>query len=589
MPDILTREELKQIDKGIDVNFEQTPVPADHLYAARWALCTVGEETMRLAMHMAALKDTDAGWQEEQRSVNTRADRYKYQLRHAFDLCARRLPVLEKDGAHRLDHEEFKCALDLLFYKAAEYADATRIMWAALSGDSKIKREAEADSYDVIEQPRQSAYGVLDRLLVNDSEQANAFTLLTSIFRIGARNWRQIEITGRVGLTAMGIVEQVKLKRGRISYKMITRFAKELASAIDHGPTTIIPTDWHFPWGSLAELDRFFTGLFARCLYHAISTHFGESRFKTSASEQRCLLTERQTLVDDLVRITDLSKSFVDGVVTALTLGEGMENPDPALQPFIPVGAAILAVPAIFVLSSNHRRNLLSLQNRVAKKAFDAASNVFEQVTTKEIQKSIEGLVTYKSNVRVPGSPKPEQVDLILGDRENDFVLVCELRSMITPGDPREVYDRIGDYPKKLGQAERKLGATLRALPQICDELGLDATRDWKLGGAVILDGAAGIPSSKPNSIPIVEKDIFVRVLTLTKNLDLTHAILCSPLWLPREGMDFRRERMQLDLCGYKFRQGTFTLTGRSYMRDSLPRYVSEAGQDLGQLRAARW
>ena len=56
----LTRDELKQLDNTIDANFEKSPVSANHLYAARWALCTVGEETMRLGIHVAALKETDA-------------------------------------------------------------------------------------------------------------------------------------------------------------------------------------------------------------------------------------------------------------------------------------------------------------------------------------------------------------------------------------------------------------------------------------------------------------------------------------------------------------------------------------------------
>src|SRR5262249_49415183 len=147
---------------------------------------------------------------------------------------------------------------------------------------------------------------------------------------------------------------------------------------------------------------------------------------------------------------------------------------------------------------------------------------------------------------------------LILADPRNGFILVCELRSMITPGDPGEVYDRIKDYPKKLGQAERKLGAAQRAVAQVCAQLGLDAKRDWKLAGIVILDGAAGIPSSKPNFIPLVPKDVFMEVVTLTKNLELTHAIFCSPLWLPREGTDFCSERIESDVCGFKFRKGTF-------------------------------
>jgi hypothetical protein len=65
------------------------------------------------------------------------------------------------------------------------------------------------------------------------------------------------------------------------------------------------------------------------------------------------------------------------------------------------------------------------------------------------------------------------------------------------------------DYAKKQAQAERKLSASRSALPQICGILGLDDERDWKLGAIVIVDGAAGIPSSKPNFIPIVAKSRF--------------------------------------------------------------------------------
>jgi hypothetical protein len=585
----LSAEALRQIDEAIDSNFAKTPVPADHLYAAQWTLCTVGEEIMRLAIHKAALKETDEEWQEELRSVNTRADRYKYQLRHAFDQCRRRLPKLEIDGVHKLNHDEFACAVDLLARKAAEFTDATRIMSQARSGNSKVNHESETSIYKVILPARRGAYGALDRLLVSEREEANSFTLVTTMFRSGVGDFRRLAMVGDLGTTATEIVELVKKKRGRISYQVITRLAKQLGAAIDHGPTTIIPNDWKFPWGSLGEIDQFFKGLFARCLYHVISTHFGEGRFKTSTSEQRCLVLPRATLVDDLARITDLPDRLIGGMVTALTLGEGMKNPDPGLQPLIPVGAGRLAAPPIFILSCNHRRNLLSLQNRVARKEFHSMSKAFEKVTTENIEKSIDGLVSYKSNVQVPSSPKSEQVDLLLGDARHGFILVCELRSMITPGDSRQVYERIEDYEEKVDQAERKLGAAQHALAQVCRDLGLSASEEWKLGGIVILDGAAGIPSPKPNTIPIVEKRVFIEILRLTKDLKLTHAILCSPVWLPRDGTNYRVARTELEVCGFKFRLGTFELTDRLYLRDSLPTYIAEAGQRVEQLRTAEW
>jgi len=295
-------------------------------------------------------------------------------------------------------------------------------------------------------------------------------------------------------------------------------------------------------------------------------------------------------LIDDVVRITDLAESLVERIVTGLTLGEATNNPDPALQPFVPVGPGKIAVPAIFIVTSMHRRNLLSLQTRVAKKDFDAASHVFEQIMTKDIIERIGSLVICKPDVWIPASPKPEQVDLLIADPANGFILICELRWMITPGDPREVYERIKDYAKKLAQAERKLAAARGALPQVCGFLGLDAKKDWRLGGMVIVDGTAGIPSSKPNFIPIVAKEIFTEVLRLTKNLDHTQALFSSPLWLPREGIDFHNQYKEVEVCGIKFRHGTFTLTGRSYLHESLPRYVAEsAAHNAHDLRTDPW
>jgi hypothetical protein len=161
---------------------------------------------------------------------------------------------------------------------------------------------------------------------------------------------------------------------------------------------------------------------------------------------------------------------------------------------------------------------------------------------------------------------------------------------MIPPGDQREVYERVEDYAKKLAQAERKLAAARSALPQICSILGLDATRDWKLGGIVIVDGTAGVPSSKPNFIPIVAKEIFIEVLRITESLDRTHAIFCSPLWLPRQELDFHSGNEEAVVCGMKFRHGNFRLTGRSYLKETLPRYIAaSATRSSHELRTDPW
>ena len=178
----LSKSELKQIDKAIDANFELTALPAKHLYAARWALLRSGEDCMRLAMQKAAEKETEAEREADQESLNVETDLYKYRLQHALALCARRLPKVEKNGLHKIGDDEL-CARYLLFEKATEYSYATRIMWSAFLGHSKVCHDQETDRYNVIFQPRFAAYGVLDHLLVRDEDPPrNPYSMLTFLF-----------------------------------------------------------------------------------------------------------------------------------------------------------------------------------------------------------------------------------------------------------------------------------------------------------------------------------------------------------------------------------------------------------------------
>jgi hypothetical protein len=592
----LSIPELKQLDLTIDANFEQSALPAQDLYAARWALLTAGENCMRWAMHKAAAKETNTELEAELESTNIEVDLYKYRLQHSLALCARRLPKVERNGIHNIEGDELLRTHHLLFEPATKYSYATHIMWSAFSGHFKICHDKETDRYDVILQPRFAAYGVLDRLLVSDQAASrNPYTMLivlfqASVIRAVAGKFRKaLQPTGPLGEAALDIVERVKHKRSHISYQMITRLAKGIADEIDYGPS-IIPPDWRFPWGTPSDVDRFFTGLHARCIYHLLSIHFGELRYSTSTSDQSCLWLDQPVLINDLARITDLSERQVKCIVTALTLGEETKNPDPALQPFVPVGPGRIALPGIFIVSSRHRRNLLSLQTRVAKGAFDSASGVFEQLMTKDIIERIGSLVVCRPDVWVPSSSDAEQVDLLLADPINNFILVCELRWMLMPGDPREVHQRIGDFGKKVAQAERKLSTARGAIPEVQAILGLDAQRDWKLGAIVIVDGMAGIPSPKPNFIPIVAKEIFIKVLTLTKDLNRAHAVFCSPLWLPHEGSDYQGTYEDAEVCGVRFGHGSISLTGRSYLNDSLPRYVVESAcRSPDELRTEPW
>src|SRR5262245_61066520 len=98
----LSESELWRIDTKIDANFYETPMPAEDLYAARWALCSVGENTHWLAVHQAAKQVSGPEAVAALNTLDTQVDHYKYELRYALDLCGKRLPQVEKNGIHKV-------------------------------------------------------------------------------------------------------------------------------------------------------------------------------------------------------------------------------------------------------------------------------------------------------------------------------------------------------------------------------------------------------------------------------------------------------------------------------------------------------
>jgi len=306
--------------------------------------------------------------------------------------------------------------------------------------------------------------------------------------------------------------------------------------------------------------------------------------------DQICLRAEKRKLIDDIVRIGDLSPKVVANFIDALVFGTGTTSPDPALQPFIPVASDDYAIPCTLILSSNWQRNLLSLLARISSRTFDAASSVFEKQMITKLIDQLPMSIYARANVMLSDETQTEEIDLVLVDLASRSILVCELRWMIQPGDAREVLNRMTACYEKVKQAERKLVFAKSHISLLTSLLDLDPTQTWKLSAAVVNGGFGGIPFPCPNEIPIMPAEVFVRILRLIPDLDKAHAFACSTLWLPRLGLDFERPVEETDLWGVKFAIGRLTHGHRSYLQESLPQYAREAA-DLSseRLRSMPW
>lgn len=586
----LEKPEADAVESGVDAHFYATPLPTGDLNTARWTICTAGEDFHRFLLLEATKTWHQPGARSARGQFIMRLDRYKYGLRHALDLCAMRLSETETKAHFATNADNYTAAIELLV-AAGEYADATRVFSSYRSNSTTLFIDRTSGLIESAQDERAMQYGSLEFLVRSDKQEFSPIIHLIGLFSGPRFDMPAVDSVGYWSPTVHEIVGTARLKKGRIRYQVITKLASKLFDGFNVEPA-YPSSDWVFPWAGMEHAQSYFAALHAICTYHLLSIHFGASRqgLEGIGVDQICLRTETVRLNRDIVRISGIPKGIAESITDALTLGNQTDTPDPALQPLVPIGDDRLAVPAFIILSSDWSRNMLSLHARLSPKSFDANSAGFERQMTKAIEEELPSRFSYRSNFIIPTQDGTEEVDLILVDEVARSVLLTELRWMLQPGDVREVLNRKKVVAEKVAQCRRKVQGARSAIQQVVRTLGLSQASDWTIEGLVVIEGFGGTPSEQPKEVPVVPRDIFIRLLEVAPNLDHAHAVLCSPLWLPREGTDYVERLQNQEICGVAFNRRGFDVGGRAYMTESLPEYLDEAfRRPISELRSLPW
>jgi hypothetical protein len=592
MRQYISNKELDDIEKCLDDGFESSRLPSEELYGARWALCVAGEDAHRVLVIKKAAECLGRNSREVQSGLIARLDRYKYELKLSFDLCERKLPQGRTSGIRLVDEGSYTLASDLPNEASDNFLYAINAFTSVRSGGAKFYRLP--DGAVAVERPVfQPAYRALEMLVGADQEREGLNPLSVVILALAGP---KVAIPDHDSAYEWApeiwdIVRRSRVSRNRVKYQFITNLGRALLQSFV-SECAIIPERWEFPWGGREDLQLFFQALQARCLYHLLSVHFGalQASLPGLAYNQICLGTLKTALVDDIARIAELKAKMVVEILEALTLGSFVRSPDPALQPIIPVGPQEVAVPSFVVLSSNWERNLLSLHARVSPHTFDRSSNVFELKMVSDLAAEVPKYFLVRKNFWLRSRAGSEEIDFILVDTKNFSILICELRWMLQPGDAREVVTKADACREKVRQAQRKLISARSEANALLDSLNLDRGAVWAINAAVVLNGWSGIPSSMPNEIPIVPMPVLIALCGMVSDLDRIHAILCSPYWLPREGVDFKRVIDEREPWGIKLSAELLMMGSTSFLKENLPKYVRElTSKTPFELRSASW
>jgi len=144
-------------------------------------------------------------------------------------------------------------------------------------------------------------------------------------------------------------------------------------------------------------------------------------------------------------------------------------------------------------------------------------------------------------------------MDLLVADRGSQTLLVCELRWMLQPGDPREVQNRKNACWQKTNQLERKVRWLRSRVTEALQVLEIDTSDavNWHVEGVVIIDTFGGVLSRNPE-YPIMTVQAFTQGMLGAASLRKFVSWAQSLCWLPQEHVHFRvvSQSMPLTVMG---------------------------------------
>lgn len=521
------------VEADLDHNYHSVPVAHPNKAIATWYLCTVLEDNLRLLL--TRTPDADAS------VVELHLDRQKYAARFALarikDECKDHSSVLLP---RRVVPKLYLKSMSLLM-AGIDYMGATQLCSAAHVGTLRFEECDERIDIVVNTANHDKRYAALELVghFVPDMVDHTA--------RLYA--WSRSEELVPPVVSAIARLAQVV--GDTIVYEYEPSFAVGLSEEMSQ-PPEMVPEGWIFPWGGRKETQLLINALCVRCMYHWISVEFGAqlNQLRGGGEASLFFVTAKSRLIQDLNEMCSLGESVIRSFVQYLTYGFSMNIPDPALQPIIPLGDGMVGIPCLMFLSSNYERNLLSLQARIDSSTFDSKSKLFEDGMVRDLlQKILPRWPLAKGNVTVRSDGKFEEIDLLIADPSSQTLLVCELRWMLQPGDPREVNNRKKVCWEKVQQLARKvswLRQRKEAALSVLNIEGVD-TQTWQVEGVVVIQTFGGALSRKPE-FPIMPSAGFVQGIEHADSLRHFASWSQSLSWLPQEGVHFRMVPQEMDL-----------------------------------------
>lgn len=345
------------------------------------------------------------------------------------------------------------------------------------------------------------------------------------------------------------LVASVRIRGRRFSYSLNPKLVRDAVDSVGEAVNIqfSLPPHWKFPLFTIEEFRQVARVLWVLALIHFFArTAAARSGCENAAFAGALLLMDRVEIVRRVCRYSGVSEIAVNAIVQNLTYGNGLANPDPALQPLIRLSESKLALCPQIVMHSSMERNPSVLINRLPelRTAYAALSGEKESASRERIANGLSGLGFRFWYGQVKEWGAASDVDfVVISDREQEC-LILELKSFIAPAEPREIRDRSEEIREGIEQVRRRMTMAESLRAPLLSVLAIDA--HYHLGWAVASDSSIGAGYVQDPDVPVINTRHLISKLHRSSGLSSCRSWLENREYLPTRGVDYKERELEV-------------------------------------------
>jgi hypothetical protein len=355
----------------------------------------------------------------------------------------------------------------------------------------------------------------------------------------------------------LAVASTVKVKHDRFAYTLnpgIVAFAKQVMRPVDK-ESLVLPANWQLPDFSFGDFQSVVSTTRAIAMIHNFARREAARRgCGAMGIRDSVFVTTQHDFVQRLKNYTRLDSAKIEKIIGTLTYGNsGVRNPDPALQPFIPLYGDKIAISPSLWTGIDAERNFCVLCNRIEelKSHYSRLSEDRSSLMKTELERRLgaSGLRFWSGSI--PGRADLPDIDLAIIDDNAGVCLILELKSFIKPAEPREIIDRSKEIAKGVSQS-RKLREFHDQQPSVLPAL-MSGRLEIRMHFGVVSQNSIGSEVVQDNSVFVVQLSHLVKRI-LAEGLNSSVHWLKERDYLPKAGEHFELVEADHTVAGVRLR-----------------------------------